>query len=330
MMLDIFNQDAFSVTKLSLAIQELPYVPGQISRAGIFGEEGIETTTFSIESRGMTLGLVPSQSRGAPNGKIQVNDKAKLIPFNTLHLPQRWEILADEVLNKRAFGSESELEMAQTLVNRKVAKCLQDHAFTMEYQRLGALRGQVLDADGTTVLLDLFTTFGISQTTFSFVLGTAGTDVNNKCVQVARLMDEKLDGIGYSGLRAYVSPSFYDKFTTHASVKEAFSLWNTNTNFLQTDNRRGFVFGGIEWIEYRGRAPVALATDEAYLVPLGVSDLAKTYYAPANYMETVGTTGLPYYAKMEPMSMNKGMEGEFQSNPISIVTRPQAIIKLTA
>jgi hypothetical protein len=39
---------------------------------------------------------------------------------------------------------------------------------------------------------------------------------------------------------------------------------------------------------------------------------------------------LPYHAKMEPMSMNKGMEGEFQSNPISIVTRPQAIIKLTA
>lgn len=330
MMLDIFNNDAFSVTNLSLAIQDLPYVPGQISSAGIFSEEGIYSTTFSLESRGTTVGLVSNQPRGSASGKIQVNDKAKLIPFMTTHLPQRWEILADEVLGKRAFGSESELEMAQTLVNRKIEKCLRDHALTIEFQRLGALRGQVLDADGTTVLLDLFTTFGITQSTLSFALGTAGTDVNNKCVQAARLLESKLGGIGYRGLRAYVNSSFYDKFTTHASVKEAFSLWNTNTNFLQTDNRRGFVFGGIEWIEYRGLDPVSIATDEAYLVPLGVPDLAKTFYAPANYMETVGTTGLPYYAKMEPMDFNKGMEGEFQSNPLSIVTRPQAIIKLTA
>lgn len=330
MMLDIFNNDAFSVTQLSLAIQDIPYVPGQISAAGIFGEEGIYAPTFSIESRGTTVGLVSSQPRGSSSGKIQVNDKAKLISFQTVHLPQRWEIMADEVLGKRAFGSETELEMAQTLVNRKLAKCIRDNALTMEFQRLGALRGQVLDADGTTVLLDLFSTFGISQTTQSMALGTAGTDVNNMCVKIGRLMDTALGGIPYRGLRAFVNSSFYDKFTTHASVKEAFSLWNTNTNFLQTDNRRGFIFGGIEWVEYRGLGSVAIATDEAYVVPMGVPDLAKTYYAPANYMETVQTLGLPYYAKMEPMEFNKGMEGEFQSNPISIVTRPQAIIKLTA
>lgn len=330
MMLDIFNNDAFSVTNLSRALVDLPYVPGQISAGGIFTEEGINTTTFSLESIGTTVGLVSARPRGTPSGKIQTNDKRKMIPFQTVHLPQRIEVMADEVLNLRAFGAESELETAQNLLNRKLTKAKRDNDLTIEFQRLGALRGQVLDADGTTVLLDLFTTFGISQSTMSFALGTAGTDVNNKCTQAARLVQSKLGGIGFSGLRAYVSSTFYDKFTTHASVKEAFSLWNTNTNFLQTDNRTGFRFGGIEWIEYRGAAPVAIADDEAYLVPLGVPDFATTFYAPANYMETVGTIGLPYYAKLEMMDFNKGVEGEVQSNPISIVTRPGAVIKLTA
>ena len=148
--------------------------------------------------------------------------------------------------------------------------------------------------------------------------------LNNTTLQV-NLLD-----VNRNPTETNVNMTFYDKFTTHASVKEAFSLWNTNTNFLQTDNRTGFRFGGIEWIEYRGASPVAIADDEAYLVPLGVPDFATTFYAPANYMETVGTIGLPYYAKLEMMDFNKGVEGEVQSNPISIVTRPGAVIKLTA
>jgi hypothetical protein len=66
------------------------------------------------------------------------------------------------------------------------------------------------------------------------------------------------------------------------------------------------------------------------MVPSGVSDLFVTNYAPADYMETVNTNGLPYYAKQEVMRMDKGVEIESQSNPISICTRPRSIIKLTA
>jgi hypothetical protein len=47
-------------------------------------------------------------------------------------------------------------------------------------------------------------------------------------------------------------------------------------------------------------------------------------------METVNTIGLPYYAKQEELRMGKGIDLESQSNPISICTRPRAVIKLTA
>jgi len=46
-------------------------------------------------------------------------------------------------------------------------------------------------------------------------------------------------------------------------------------------------------------------------------------------METVNTLGVPYYAKQEPRRMGKGIDLEAQSNPITLCTKPRAIIKLT-
>jgi hypothetical protein len=101
---------------------------------------------------------------------------------------------------------------------------------------------------------------------------------------------------------------------------------------LRNDPRSGFYFGGVYWEEYRGSVGGVdfIASGEAYLVPEGVPDMFVTHYAPADYMETVNTIGLPYYAKQEMMRLNKGVEIEAQSNPLCLNTRPRAVIKLTA
>ena len=38
---------------------------------------------------------------------------------------------------------------------------------------------------------------------------------------------------------------------------------------------------------------------------------------------------LPIYARAEPLPMDKGVRLEAQSNPLSICTRPRAVVKLT-
>ena len=65
-------------------------------------------------------------------------------------------------------------------------------------------------------------------------------------------------------------------------------------------------------------------------MPEGVADLFITRFAPADYMETANTLGLPKYAKQEALRMNRGLEIEAQSNPLNLCTRPGAIIKITA
>lgn len=202
---------------------------------------------------------------------------------------------------------------------------------TIEYQRMGAIKGQILDADGSTVLLDLFTTMGVAQQTKAMVLGTAGTKVKQKVTEAIRLMEDELGGMMYQGARALCSRSFFDSFTNHSSVEAAFDRWQ-NGEMLRTDNRKGFYFCGVFWEEYRGKVGSVdfVGDGDAYLVPEGVPDLFVTNFAPADYMETANTNGLPYYSKQEALRMNKGVEVEAQSNPISICTRPRSIIKLGA
>lgn len=330
MHMDIFNDDAFSVVSLTKAIEDTPFVPGRVGQLGIFSEEGVSTTSISIEKIGSTVSLVPAASRGS-SGRPMGNDKRQMIPFTATHLPQRASILADEVQNLRAFGSESEVETAQRLMNRKLAKMRRDLDTTIEYQRIGAIKGSILDSDGTTELLNLHTAFGTSVTSHNLVLGTAGTLVRNKVIEARRKMEAALGGLTYSGARVLCSASFFDALVGHAKVEAAFDRY-MNGEFLREDQRGGFYFAGVFWEEYRGQvgATKFIADGEAWMVPEGVPDLFVTNYAPADYMETVNTLGQAYYAKQEPKDFNKGIDVETQSNPIHICTRPAVPVKLLA
>ena len=330
MHMDIFNDDAFGVVSLTKAIEDTPFVPGRVGQLGIFSEEGVSTTSISIEKVGSTVSLVPAASRGS-SGRPMGNDKRQMIPFTATHLPQRASILADEVQNLRAFGSESEVETAQRLMNRKLAKMRRDLDTTIEYQRIGAIKGSILDSDGTTELLNLHTAFGTSVTSHSLVLGTAGTPVRNKVIEARRKMEAALGGLTYSGARVLCSASFFDALVGHAKVEAAFDRY-MNGEFLREDQRGGFYFAGVFWEEYRGQVGANKFIDdgEAWMVPEGVPDLFVTNYAPADYMETVNTLGQAYYAKQEPKDFGKGIDVETQSNPIHICTRPAVPVKLLA
>ena len=44
-MLEIFTNNAFGVTSLTLALNQLPYIPGLIGRLNLFEEKRLSTTT---------------------------------------------------------------------------------------------------------------------------------------------------------------------------------------------------------------------------------------------------------------------------------------------
>ncbi|MGY1952509.1 major capsid protein [Pseudomonas pergaminensis] len=324
----IFEDDAFSVSSLTAAINEQEYLPGRISSLGLFREEGISTLTVQIEKDGDTLALVPSGERGT-SGLVVGGTKRTLIPFNTVHLPERFTIKADEIQGIRAFGTRSELQAVQDVVNKRLAKARRQLDATHEFQRMGALNGQVLDADGKTVLLDIYKSFGVNRQRLPMGLNSPDTELRVKCGEALDMQEEALGSVTSSGSRALCGKNFWNKLIVHKSVKETY-LNTMQAASLRGDARESFEFGGIVWERYRGKvAGVAFVHDDkALLIPEGVPDLYISSFAPADYMETVNTQGIPYYSKIEPLPFNKGVAGEAQSNPLHLCTRPRAQILL--
>jgi hypothetical protein len=327
--LDIFNDDAFGVSSLTASINNPPEQQAVPPTPAAFDEEGISTLSVMIERDGDALALVPSAARGAP-GSVTVGSKRDVIPFSVLHLPTRAAIMADEVQNVRAFGSQSETETVQNLVAKRLMKMRARIDATLTFHRFGAITGRIYDADGSTLLLDLFTRFQISQQTANFQLNSATTNVQQKIRDAKRLVENALStSTLITGWRGVCGRNFYDALTSHAKVEDAYNRWNDGA-FLRSSNMGGFEFGEVSWKPWYGKVGQTLFIDPdvAYLIPDGVPDLFITRFGPADYIETVNTLGVPYYAKQKLMDFDKGVELEAQSNPLNLCTRPRAIVKL--
>jgi len=323
----IFESDIFSLQSLTASINEVEFQPRRLAEMGIFQAEGSRTTSMVIEKSGHQLGLVPAKERGAP-GSVIGADKRTGITFTAHHLPTTATVLADEVQNVRAFGQEDGTEAVQNVVNTRLAKMAQRIDVTHEYHRIGAIKGQILDADGTTVLADLYNAFGLTQKTVPFALNTDTTDIQMKCLDVLEAIEQGLGDLFFSGATVLCGSSFWRKLVSHPKVREAYMYQQSER--LRSDGRESFTFGGLMFERYRGHVGGSpfIPDAEAYAFPMGTDELFITRFAPADYMDAVNTLGLPLYSSSEPLSHNKGVELEAQSNPLHLCTRPQAVIKL--
>jgi hypothetical protein len=144
-----------------------------------------------------------------------------------------------------------------------------------------------------------------------------------------------LKGEFMTGVMCLCSQGFYDAFTTHAKVKEAFMYYQRNQQ-LGNDYRTAFTFGGVTFEEYRGQATDAagnvrkfIADDEAHFFPLGTANTFRTHFAPSDFNETANTLGLPLYAKQEPRKFGRGTDLHTQQNPLPICLRPEVLVKGT-
>jgi|SRR6187455_1668647 len=336
MLLDAFKSDVFGLVNLTASINKMPYKPQMLGAAGIFTKKGIYTTDAAIEDRQGKLSLVAAAARGTmPKGSTTPARTAKKIP--TLYLPANATVMADEVQNVRAFGSETEADGVASVVNDKLQNLRDNLETTLEYQRVGAIQGITYDADGATVLYNWFTEFGIAEPVVNFPFG-ATDNVYAEAMKVVRIIENALGGTVFSGIKAFCGDNFFDNLVIHPSVKSAFQAWQTGMgaqetvftlNNAQVKMRKGFTFAGIEWVNYRGQigANPFIPVNDCRFVVDGVPDLYMENYAPAPFVETVNTKGLPTYAKQRTLEFDTGIEIHSCSCPVIFCTRPGVLVK---
>jgi len=327
--------DLFTPSTLTKAINALPKPPTVLGDKKIFKVIPVKTLTVTIESINGKLVLVSNTDRrGDPD--VKGSSKRKRRTFEIPHLPKSATILPDE-LNVQAFGEDASQGTEQAkVINDKLQSLKNDIETTKEFHRVGAISGIILDADGTTVIYNLFDEFGVTQKNINIQFSVDATDIRKQVLDGKRHAQKKLGGALVREWVAYCSSTYFDALTSHPNVKQAYANWQAAEDRLGGDNRSGFTHAGVTWIEYEvevmatnGQVTKFIPDGKARLVPI-TDDLFATYLAPANYNEAVNTLGLDIYAKAEERKMGKGWDLEAQSNPLSVCTAPDALVTFTA
>lgn len=332
-MLDIFNSDAFSVTNLTDAINNISFVPGRIGQMGLFEVESVDTTTIAIEKKGDILVLVPPTPRGGPGVTID-KEKRDLRSLIIPHFEINDAIYAEEVQNVRAFGQERALETVIQKVAQRQRTHVNSFVATEEYARLGAIKGVVTYADGSA--LNLFDEFGVQQDqeiAFDLANKKQG-NLRAACADVIRRIADKLGGVPFSGVHAFCGDDFFDALIKNEEVRESYLNWQAAAELRSSYVSGGmsygaFPFGGIMWENYRGKVggTAFIESGKCHIFPVGVPGLFKTVYAPADYEETVNTMGQRLYSRQWPMPNGKGRYLDTQMNALQYCTRPQVLLK---
>ena len=158
-----FDNAAFDMASMTAAINLLPNRYGRLDELGLFPAKPVRTRTIVVEEKAGVLNLLPSLPPGAP-GTVGVRGKRTLRSFVIPHIPHDDVVLPEEVQGLRAFGTENQYESIAAVLAEHLESMRNKHSATLEYLRMGALKGIVQDADGRE-LVNLYTEFKITPKT---------------------------------------------------------------------------------------------------------------------------------------------------------------------
>ncbi len=339
--LNIFNRDAFSGIALTTAIEKYPFQPTGIGELGLFTPNPIRTTALAVEERQGKLVLIPFSERGE-EGTQRVTERRKARYFEVPRLMHSDTITASEIQNIRAFGSESELMQVQAEVARRLngpTGLTSNIEYTWEFQRLAAVQGLCLDADGE-VKFDWFAEFGIEKPkdiVFDLSLNADGSAVKPNslrpmCNNIVRTMARKSQGAFLPSTEVYAmcGDDFWDRLTNFPDVTRTYYNWAAAQELRQGNAFQAMRFGGINWFNYRGSddgKTISVKSNEVKFFPKGAPGVFEVAHAPGETFEWVNTPGKPIYVLPIPdLQRNMWWKAEVYSYPLHICTRPEVLM----
>jgi len=327
--MSVFLNNDFSFASLVEGINSAPVAIGPVSKSQLFDDNLIESTDVAIELIDDNLTLVQTSLRGGISD-FHPHTNRSMVTLKTAHLRTSATMLADSWLGRSGFGQAGAPAQILQERDRKLREMRARLDATIDYFKTRSLNGQILDANGS-VIVDLFAEFGQTQQSVECDLDVTTTNLANK-ITAARRLSESVLGMNYaSDWIIFASAEFIDACRAHASFEAAVAGWGAAAA-LTSDHRDGsIVIAGARLVECPNLAgKTFIDAGSAFLAPLGVPGLCTTHFGPADYNEAIGQMGLPLYAKGEELPMGRGLVIEAQSNPVCVISRPRAIIKLNA
>lgn len=331
--LNLFDNDAFSLASMSDAIQKVEYVPRTLGTMQLFTPEPIRTRQVGIELKDNGINLIPLSRAGEPMHQ-KTFGKGKIITFDTYRVAESTTIRADELAFLRQFGTEAEMLSAaqEEIAARQVGPggLIDDVDLTLEHMRLGALNGQLIDHDGT-VVEDFFDAFGIAQPAeIMFALATTNEgDLRAKVEDaVVRYMRRNAKGARFSRILALCGDEAWDELMKNPEVRQTFVVQQAGQALRDATLETTLNFAGVTWTNYIGTddgTTVALEADEIRFFPAGAGNTVfRHILSPGETFDDLGTRGKPLYSRLIiDRDRNSWVQPEVMTYPTFLNTRPE-------
>jgi hypothetical protein len=330
---DVFTQNAWGVVDFQEnVVERTDYVPSLLGQLGLFTPIYSRNRAIAIATKNKTMTLIPTSANGAPPEEL-IPEGAQVKLFQTNRLAKGSTIYAAELAGTTALPFDVQTKEISDEVAMRAESIMDDLNMTWEHQRLGALMGIVYDADGTTVLHNWYTEWGIAEPAeVNFELDNPETDVRKKCRDIGRAMQNASKGIWRPNSRigALVGDTFFDSLVDHPSIKETRVGTERAVTLENIGGYSSVEIENITFINYRGSddGNLSVGTDTARFFPMNTPGAFQVGFGPADefkpYLNQRGreVVGLVLEDKSGRDAWDRV---EMYSYPLFIATRPEML-----
>lgn len=330
----------FETVDLTEAVRNIPIQYGSFNQMGIFGVEPVMADVVMFEETTRDGAVLVDMVRGTkPN--VGKDGTRKLHTFPVPHFPMDDWITPKDLKMISAYSNMNEVEKLESVRMEKIRRIRQNHDWTLNKARAQALFSSTAYAPNGTISQNYDTEFSITRTAVDFVLGTSTTEVLDKIELVIKAVHDGMGGDGvFSGIVIPCHTGFFNKLIRHASVANAYKYQRELAGKDPIRGRlaaggsampsgRSFDFGGVVFEEIRDsyNGTALCTTDEGVAVPTD-SGRFTTYFGSAERFGIVNTPGEQLYLFETANSDGTGIKLESESNHISALLRPQAVVRV--
>lgn len=330
----------FDVVDLTSAVRNMPIQWGTFNQLGIFTEEPVASDTVMFEETTLDGALIVDRIRGEKN-LVNKDPNRKLHTFPVSHFPLDDYISPKDLQNKSAYENFNEVEQLDAVRMRKLTRMRQNHDWTLNKARAQALFSGTAYAPNGTISQDWNVEFGVTRTAVDFTFGTSTTQILSVIETVIQAVQDGMGGNGiFDGIVIPCDTAFFNSLIKHPSVIQAYQYAQSIAAGLDPirgrlapgggplAKGREFYYGGVTFKECRDayNGTKIVTASEGVAVPTG-SDMFKTYFAPAERFGLVNTQGEVMYAFEQANTNQTQIAIETESNHISALLRPQAVIR---
>lgn len=336
-------------------INRTPIQYGQIMNSGLFVFRGAFTEVVGVDVTESKSGLIPTSPWCCDAAVTQAPGTRQIRTVVIPHTEIREAIMACDISGLRADNLTGYAQGLQSVMAERTKKLMQmryNFDTTFEYRMLGALKGRVLDADGTSVILDVFKMFGATQTEQDVHISADSVDMLlewSEAIRKSRIGARSFTPIGY---RAYVGSGLMDALLKNKDIKD---IWkrccdkqdNVLNGMMDATARSFNLMPGLEITEYIGTSachtpsgePIEYLGDmEGILFPIPPRgfEMYELLGAPPKTVNLVNTMARNTIYMWEKLICERdendaeGISLRGESNTLPIVKHPQALIRINA